>query len=143
MPGIPKGTREENAGEWTAVFLDALRELPNVLKAAKAAGVSRAMAYKERETDPVFRDQWDLAWRESRAKMADEIERVALELATNRSHLHNRLRIEMLRSLRPETYRETTNQNHAHDGGLQITVKYEDASNDAGNDNSTASTNTL
>lgn len=90
----------EQAGEWTVVFLAFLRKMPNVMRAAKAAGVSRAMAYKERDADPWFREQWD----EAIADAIENIEAVALDLAKLRDPKHNGLRMFMLKSHKREQY---------------------------------------
>lgn len=99
-----RGERVENAGEWTVGFLAALRRTPNVLRAAKAAGISRAMAYKEREADPVFRKEWD----EAIADAIENIEAVALDLAKNRDPKHNNLRMFVLRAHKRDVYGEKT-----------------------------------
>lgn len=50
--------------DWKAIFLEALREMPVIVHACKAAGVNRATAWRAREADPAFAQAWDEAMEE-------------------------------------------------------------------------------
>lgn len=65
--------------EWAPKFLEALANAPNVAAAARAAGVSRTMAYKRRETDAEFRAAWDDALDQSTDELVGEMYRRAKE----------------------------------------------------------------
>ena len=54
--------------EWQDNFLDELRMVPIVSRAARMAGVSRRTAYAYREIDPEFKKAWDDAEEEGRDK---------------------------------------------------------------------------
>lgn len=47
--------------EWTWLFVEALKEVPNVARAAEIAGISRQRAYQLRGEDPSFAAAWDHA----------------------------------------------------------------------------------
>jgi hypothetical protein len=49
------------AAGWKEVFLEALRELPNVRNACVRAGVNRTTAYDHQKSDPVFAAAWEEA----------------------------------------------------------------------------------
>lgn len=63
---------------WKAKFLESFRLLGVVQPACQAAGISRATAYRHRESDPVFAAAWDQA----EADATDVLERVAHTWAT-------------------------------------------------------------
>jgi hypothetical protein len=64
---------------WHHLFLDALREKPNVTHACKAAKVARRTAYDHRKSHKDFADAWDDALEEGR----DLIELSMIEAADN------------------------------------------------------------
>lgn len=86
---------------WRAPFLEALRAHGVVTKAAQQAGVSRWTVYNERTTDPAFAEEWEAAL----ALGVDALEDAAKMRAFEGS---DTLLIFLLKSHRPERYRETT-----------------------------------
>lgn len=52
---------QEMRTDWRLLFLEALRNRPNVAQAAKAAGVDRSTAYRQRDLAPEFAVEWDKA----------------------------------------------------------------------------------
>lgn len=95
-----KHLASEGDGDWQPVFLAALRKQPNVLKAARAAGVSRVMAYRVRKESPEFAAKWEEAVMDA----IDNIEGIAMDLAKLRDPKHNNLRMFMLRAHMPDVY---------------------------------------
>ena len=93
----------ENTGDWRPAFLRYLGKHPNVSKAAKAAGVSRMMAYIARDVDEDFAAEWDDALNTS----LDQLEETAFKRANTSSDI---LTIFMLKSHRPQTYRDPVNR---------------------------------
>lgn len=87
-----------------ATFLAALRTSPNVTAAAEAAGVSRQAAYKWREADPDFAEEWDHAIEAS----VDNLEEKAWRRAETES---DRLMEILLKAHRPK-YREKATVEH-------------------------------
>jgi hypothetical protein len=99
------GYRSPNAKEWKPGFLLALREVPNVLRAARAVSIPRSLAYQERVIDPEFAQAWDRALEEGQHVMVEAIESKVYDLIMNNSSFrHNVLRIFFLKSHRPEVY---------------------------------------
>ena len=80
-------------------FLEALRRVPNVSAAARAAGLARTSAYEWREADPDFAAAWDEAVEES----VDNLEQKAWERAEDQS---DKLMEILLKGHRPEKYVE-------------------------------------
>lgn len=108
-----------NTGEWKEPFLASLRECPNVLKAAKAAGTSRRNVYKARKNSKTFAAAWDEAFQEG----IDKIEGVAMSNALDSDPKNNSMRMFMLKAWRPERYKETVqNEITGKDGG-DVVVK--------------------
>jgi hypothetical protein len=102
---------------WAAAFLRALAAVPNVSNAARAANVSRRMAYKHRESDPEFAAAWDEALETSVDELVGECYRRAVE-GTEKPVFHkgkvcghireysDTLAIFLLKCHRPKVYRE-------------------------------------
>lgn len=103
--------------EWMGAFLALLAASPNVTLAAQGAGISRSKAYQYRKEDPGFAAKWDDAIGES----IDRLEAAAFKRAEETS---DTLAIFLLKSHKPDVYRETINQNQS--GGLKIQVEYVD-----------------
>ncbi len=84
---------------WQAKFLAALAKAPSVKHAARAAGVSRSAAYRQRESDVEFAARWD----EQIEAATDELELMAFRsaLAGDAQLLQF-----MLKCRRPQIYRE-------------------------------------
>lgn len=108
-------------GDWKDAFIRLLAASPNVTSAAKGAGVSRSLAYLHRGEDPAFAARWDDAIGQS----LDRLEEAAFRRAEETS---DTLAIFLLKSHRPDVYRETVNQHQS--GGLNIRVEYVDADAD-------------
>lgn len=60
-------------------FLSAIREYPNVGRAAKAAGIARSTHYKRYDRDPEYAKLFDQAWRWGVGRLRDESIRRVLE----------------------------------------------------------------
>lgn len=84
---------------WKEKFLDALRNTANVRLACQAAGVSRLVALREKDKDPEFDENWEMALEDA----TDILEGVAFRRAKDGSDY---LLTFLLRALRPQTYRE-------------------------------------
>jgi hypothetical protein len=99
------GYKSPHAGEWKPGFLLALREVPNVLRAARAVNIPRSLAYQEKGKDAEFSAAWDTALEEGQKVMVEAIESKVYDLIMNNSSFrHNVLRIFFLKSHRPEVY---------------------------------------
>lgn len=85
--------------QWKDKFLDAMRNTGNIRLSCLAAGVSRAVAMREKEADPEFSEMWDLAFEDA----TDILEGTAFKRAKEGSDY---LLTFMLRSLRPKVYGE-------------------------------------
>ena len=90
---------------WHEDWLKAYAETGNVGRACSYVKVNRDTAYNHRKLFPEFARQWD----ELRELHTDEIEQVAVERAL--SSKSDTMLIFLLKSRRPEIYRETVNQN--------------------------------
>ena len=108
----------KNTGEWKPAFLAYLRKMPNVTKAAKAAGVERKWTYKEREYDAQFAADWDDAIREA----IDEIEALAIQNARAGDARWQTMMIFMLKSWKPDRYKETVQTELTGPGGGSLTI---------------------
>lgn len=95
-PGLSKAkvTPQE-----TATFLDHLREMPNVSRAARLTGRSRNVFYEMREEDPDFSRDWDTAVTEG----VEHLEEKAWARAEETSDV---LAMFLLRAHKPRMYRE-------------------------------------
>jgi hypothetical protein len=82
---------------WKILFLTALRQSPNISRAADAAGLSRQAAYKARDADPEFAADWD----DALGTALDKLEGVAYDRAIGES---DTLAIFLLKSHRPQIY---------------------------------------
>ena len=60
-------------------FLDKLREIPNVVRACRAVGISRARAYEVKNAEPDFASRWDEAVKEGVESLEAEAHRRAFE----------------------------------------------------------------
>jgi phage terminase small subunit len=100
-------------GERKRRFLDALREGATNAAAARAAGVSRMTAYRERARNPDFAAAWDDAIEDGTDRLEEEAMRRALAGSDT-------LLIFLLKARRPAQYRET--HHVQHDGSVRIEV---------------------
>jgi hypothetical protein len=103
------------AREWVDPFLAALRGSGNVRAACYAADVSRKVAYAYRAESAEFAE----AWRDALAEAIDMLEEAARARALDSS---DTLLIFLLKSHRPEVYRETTRHEHSGPSGGPIPV---------------------
>jgi transposase-like protein len=119
MDGVGDGTsshfsrRRKDSPEVRARFLDALREMPLVNRAARAAGVSARTCYDWRQADPEFRAAWAAALDEGIERIEEVTHRAALDDGSREGTLQ---RMFTLKRWRPE-YRD--NVTHHHRGGGQ------------------------
>jgi hypothetical protein len=96
---------------WRPKFIEVLSNSANVRAACRAAGVDRATAYRHRERNAAFAQEWAQALQEA----GEVLEAVAWQRAKEKSDL---LLIFLLKALNPEKYRETIVQQHqGPDGG--------------------------
>ena len=103
MPGnvtILRKQTPKKADEWRPIFLSILRDTANVRAACKAAGVTRPVAYTHKWHSKEFAIQWDTAL----ADAVDVLEAAARQRALT---ISDTLLIFLLKSHRPEVYRET------------------------------------
>jgi hypothetical protein len=84
---------------WKPVFLEALRNSPNVKAACRAADIARSLAYREKAADPAFGEAWD----DAIADAVDDLEEAAFHRARTES---DTLAIFLLKSHRRDVYGE-------------------------------------
>lgn len=89
-----------NADQWPAIFLQELSQDGIVLKACRAAQITRATAYERRQLDPDFARAWKLALQDA----ADRLREVYQQRAVTQS---DRALEFLLRTLDPDTYRDS------------------------------------
>lgn len=101
-------------------FLDALREIPNVVRAARKVGVSRRYMYDVYEAEPDFAKRWDDAIAEGVESIEAEMHRRAYEGYPGRPVVSNgailsevveysdTLAIFLAKAHAPEKYREAS-----------------------------------
>lgn len=82
---------------WREPFFEALRQVPVVSFACRAAGISRQTAYRHYRNDPAFRQRWDDAIEEA----VDAIETQAVMLARQGSEKMVQF---LLQTWRPQRY---------------------------------------
>ena len=97
------GAKGQHGGDWKPVFLAALRKMPNVMKAARFAGISRRTAYLARDDDPAFAEEWDDAVGDA----IEDIEARTIQMAKGTDTKANALRIFLLKAYKPERYRDS------------------------------------
>lgn len=102
--------------DWSEVFLEALAKLPNVSEAARLAGIDRRTAYNARESDPEFAKAWD----DSLATSTDDLVGECYRRAKQSS---DTLAIFLLKSHRPEVYRESIKQEITGPNGKAVQVQ--------------------
>jgi len=78
IPAPPKQPRaKKGGGDWRPGFLNAFKNSGNIRASCAAAGISRAEAYRVRDEDATFREQWDQA----REDAIDTLEASAWQIA--------------------------------------------------------------
>lgn len=123
------------------LFLEYLRERPNVTKAARWAGWTRQNVYILRDNDPEFAKAWDAALEESIELCEGEMHRRAFDgtlkpvyqsgvkVGSIREY-SDTLAIFLMKAHRPEKYRETTRTEITGKDGKAIIVKWDDETDD-------------
>ncbi len=113
MTKLTNGTAAKRIVRWQTLFLESLRETPNVSLACASCGISRQQAYRVRGDDP----QFAALWQEALDKSVDELEQRAFQIAMEGDT--NLLQF-ILRAHRPETYRETQRHEVGLVGGIVL-----------------------
>lgn len=117
VAAVTKVTPKKDAPPtWQDRFVEIFAMSLNVALAAQGAGVSRVSAYRERKRNPEFA----AAWEDAREAAAERLEAAAYERARN---ISDTLLIFLLKSHKPERYRESVQQQHT--GVLEVIVKRE------------------
>lgn len=116
-PSVKAATKATHKKEtsWQDRFLEIFAMSLNVALAAQGAGINRATAYKERDKNADFARGWD----DAKAAAIERLEAAAFERAKKMS---DTLLIFLLKSHKPEMYRESIQQ--AHTGGVEVVVKH-------------------
>lgn len=110
----PKNRRDN---EWRTRFLEIFGMTLNVALAAHGAGIERTKIYKERDRNPEFAAQFA----DAKAAAIERLEAAAYERAKNVS---DTLLIFLLKSHKPDIYREQYEAKHA--GSVEVIIKRED-----------------
>ena len=100
--GRPKGSKNKLKDNWKPVFLAAMRSYPVVRIACEQAGISRALAYQHRVSDPTFA----LAWIDAKDDGIDVVEAAMYKRAREKSDL---AAIFLLKHQRPAVYADNVN----------------------------------
>lgn len=120
--------------DFIEVFLDRLSKSPNVTAAAKAAGYSRKFFYELRKDDPDFAEAWQDALAQSLDVAEGELYRRAVRGVVKKVFYQDKqidtvreysdtLLIFLLKSHKPEVYRETTRNEVSGPNGNEIVMK--------------------
>jgi hypothetical protein len=117
---VSKVTPKKRGGEWHERFLEIFSMSLNIALAAHGAGVDRRQIYRECDRNPEFAAQL----KDAKAAAIERLEAVAYDRAKNVS---DTLLIFLLKSHRPEVYRENMNQQHS--GTVEVIIKREDKRN--------------
>lgn len=127
-------TTAPKKGVWKPIFIERLRECANVSRAAKAAGINRRTAQRERLNSEAFREAWDDAMEEAIDMLEEEARRRAFEgvdeplmfqgmkVGTVRKY-SDTLAIFLLKGRRPEVYGDRLKQELSGPGGAPVTVR--------------------
>lgn len=131
---IPKTPRMKGVPRpWEAVFLEHLAKTYNVEASCRKAKISKSEAYRKRQNDPRFAEQWDRAREIGAAALESEAIRRAVEGVLEPVY-HNgeivgyvrkysdRLIEFLLRGAMPEKYRERHELSGRVDGTLPISA---------------------
>lgn len=115
--------------DWKEIFIDRLRKSPNVSAAAKAAGYSRGHVYRVRDEDEEFKAAWQEALDSALDTAEGELYRRAVRGTVKKVYYQDKhidtvreysdtLLIFLLKSHKPEVYRETIKNEHS--GKLEL-----------------------
>ena len=119
----PKVTPKKSRGKaahnpkWHAKFLELFGFSMNVVLSAKGAGVDRQTIYRERRRNPEFA----AAYEEAKQEAIERLEADAYDRAKKAS---DTLLIFLLKSHKPEVYRENLQQQHS--GSVEVVIRRED-----------------
>jgi hypothetical protein len=128
-----KGAPKPRRRDWKPDFLNTLKLGGHVMNAAQVAGVTRQTAYKARDSDEDFA----LAWADAIEEATETLERVAVRRATvgtkrpvfyrgevvgSIRDISDTLLIFLLKSRRPEVYRDNAKPQHEHSGTVSRDV---------------------
>jgi len=103
--------------EWQSVFLELFGMSMNVVLSAKGAGVDRTTIYRERQRNPNFAAAYEDARQEA-------IERLEAEAYKRAQNVSDTLLIFLLKSHKPDIYREQYEAKHA--GSVEVVIRRED-----------------
>ena len=137
-PTKPTPKRRRN---WKPAFLRTMSKTGNVRLACETAGVNRQHVYDVRQTDTAFRDGWDraeqeamdlleaAAWQRATKGSLEPIymkdENGKIKLVTKIARYSDTLLIFLLKSGRPQKYRETIRGEWSGPNGGPIPIKDE------------------
>jgi hypothetical protein len=124
-------TQETPKKDWRETFLSRLRKSPNISAAAKAAGYSRGHVYRVRNDDDEFAQAWDDAIAASLDVAEGELYRRAVRGVVKHIYYQDKqidtvreysdtLLIFLLKSHKPEVYRETVRNEHTGKDGKDL-----------------------
>ena len=118
-----KATLKKNKGkaprnpDWQTRFLEFFGMSMNVVLSAKGAGVDRTTIYRERQRNSNFAAAYEDARQEA-------IERLEAEAYKRAQNVSDTLLIFLLKSHKPDIYREQYEAKHA--GSVEVIIKRED-----------------
>lgn len=127
----PRRGSGAKADAWRPKFLELLAESCNVTFAAAAAGINRKTAYRHREADGAFAEDWDDAIEQGVEALEYEARRRAL-YGTERPIVHqgnvvatvheysDTLTIFLLKAHRPDKYRDRVEHTGKDGGAIEI-----------------------
>lgn len=110
-------------------FLEHLREVPNVTRAARLLGHAPGTLRKYRKLDPSFAQEWDEALEDGIEALEAEVHRRAFEgidkpvtfqgvITDSYKEYSDTLAMFLLKAHRPDKYRERSDVNHTVDVGI-------------------------
>ena len=102
---------------WKSRFIDAFRNSGNVRASCQAAGISRAVCYRERDKNPAFKAAWD----ESLQDAVDTLEATAWQRA--RTGLSDQVLMMLLRAHRPNLYRERMHIEVTREQDIEVVMR--------------------
>ena len=109
-----QGKKHKNGPLWVKPFLEALSEMPLVIRAAEAAGIERTTAYRHRDKSPEFAEAWENAVE----KGLERYEKMAFDRAKESPDMLTFI----LRSWKAKRYREVVT--HEVDKEIEITINH-------------------
>jgi hypothetical protein len=113
-----KAKPKKKTHPWQPKFLAALKKTGNICKSAKAAGVDRGTVYDWRDADEANAEAMTEAISHAKEDSTDALEAEAERRAKKASDV---LLIFLLKSRKPDVYREVHRHEHSGPGGGAIT----------------------